>query len=305
MASVGFYNVTSVDNCPICFDTMDGPDPVVAHHNMGERHPIHRDCMKEWIEKTATDPACPTCKVPVKVSSLVFSYSWRERVAINCNRIFNRIKIIEGPAILLGTILMITDIFQGKAEFGVLTQGLIGTVFTIEAIKMPSVILILGGTLGTGIATELIAKVVETVKEETNLANIRVSVARMVAASGGEEPKNYVKWLIEEGFADAAAAGLTDRLEDAEAAFYHARVLDYMASAALKAVGSLFIKTVAVSALALSLKKIMTVRRMAVERTSEAVKDAVAGVFCGVMSAASLAVLAGIQGTAIYFGSWG
>ena len=55
----------------------------------------------------------------------------------------------------------------------------------------------------------------------------------------------------------------------------------------------------------LSLKKIMTVRRMAVERTSEAVKDAVAGVFCGVMSAASLAVLAGIQGTAIYFGSWG
>ena len=130
MASVGFYNVTSVDNCPICFDPMNGSAPAVAHHNKGHLHPIHRDCIKKCVEQSVTDPVCPSCRVPVDVTSL---YSWKERGGTKFNQIKNDKLKIAGLAMIVIALGMLVVTKEEKLRDARLTLAQVIGVFSGRA----------------------------------------------------------------------------------------------------------------------------------------------------------------------------
>ncbi|MEI6243094.1 MAG: RING finger protein [Chlamydiota bacterium] len=61
------------DTCCICQDPL-GRWGVVAHDGKdGEKHPMHRSCMRTWSD---IKPYCPFCKISVNTKSLI---SWKEK----------------------------------------------------------------------------------------------------------------------------------------------------------------------------------------------------------------------------------
>ena len=64
---MNFISVNSIDDCAICRDTMENT-PAVGHKNGGEKHPLHPECVKQWL---FTHDDCPTCHVKVNVKSLM------------------------------------------------------------------------------------------------------------------------------------------------------------------------------------------------------------------------------------------
>jgi len=61
-------------NCDICLvDFEENESGVVAHSGNGDKHPIHKSCIKLWAAK---QPICPTCKTPVNGNGL---FTWSER----------------------------------------------------------------------------------------------------------------------------------------------------------------------------------------------------------------------------------
>lgn len=78
MNMINFYQkVNSVDDCPICMETLKNSH-AVAHTGGGDHHPIHADCIKNWL-CDIKQTTCPNCRVPVNKESL---FSWKEKKII-------------------------------------------------------------------------------------------------------------------------------------------------------------------------------------------------------------------------------
>lgn len=57
-------------SCPLCLDFFyESTHPVVAHQGEGFKHPIHLECVKEWLLK---NPSCPSCRCPIQIDSTEF-----------------------------------------------------------------------------------------------------------------------------------------------------------------------------------------------------------------------------------------
>jgi len=60
--------------CPICLneDSSTNPD-TIAHTGLGQKHPVHKACIRLWLE---AHNACPNCKTQIDKRSL---FPWKER----------------------------------------------------------------------------------------------------------------------------------------------------------------------------------------------------------------------------------
>lgn len=56
------------NDCPICFEPLS--KKVVTHEGYGEKHPIHKKCIKKWVKENASNgiiPTCPICRANIDV----------------------------------------------------------------------------------------------------------------------------------------------------------------------------------------------------------------------------------------------
>ncbi|MEI6242004.1 MAG: RING finger domain-containing protein [Chlamydiota bacterium] len=77
--SVSFSKTTVFnpkENCAICHDFLEKSEVVVHGGNDGEKHPVHKNCIMEWVKR---NPSCPICRARVTGNSL---FSWKERALI-------------------------------------------------------------------------------------------------------------------------------------------------------------------------------------------------------------------------------
>ena len=87
---IKFYEFSSTENCGICLETMRDTD-TVAHTGLGNLHPVHRACLKEW---TNINNSCPVCRAPIEVGFL-------DALAKVAPGILERIKAVAGVATVM------------------------------------------------------------------------------------------------------------------------------------------------------------------------------------------------------------
>ncbi len=72
--SICFYPVAqSGKDCPICYEPMHDVEggtikkAIVAHNGIdGEKHPMHKECIKKWLNIISQCPVkCPVCNIQV------------------------------------------------------------------------------------------------------------------------------------------------------------------------------------------------------------------------------------------------
>ncbi|SCA63294.1 hypothetical protein SCG7086_AO_00020 [Chlamydiales bacterium SCGC AG-110-P3] len=68
-------NITDVErDCCVCLENLNNQPGVVAHNEGGTEHPIHANCIKEWL---ANHDHCPVCRGAVEKDSLL---SWKDKI---------------------------------------------------------------------------------------------------------------------------------------------------------------------------------------------------------------------------------
>ncbi|MFA6119058.1 MAG: RING finger domain-containing protein [Parachlamydiales bacterium] len=128
--SVSFNTISNYDDnntCNICSEPLKNQE-VVAHSGIdGTKHPIHKECIKNWIKKS---PTCPICRKTVKVESLL---STKEILII-------KIKIWCSELLLatcgIATGILVSKALEGPNETDIILTGRI----------------ILGAVAGTGMS---------------------------------------------------------------------------------------------------------------------------------------------------------
>lgn len=88
--SVSFHSFPTNADCGICLNSMVGEDSV-AHSGDGEKHPLHKECLKVWME---TKQECPFCQAQVDVSSIT---TWKERA-------ITKLKLIRNDALVVAAL---------------------------------------------------------------------------------------------------------------------------------------------------------------------------------------------------------
>lgn len=90
--AVSFYpfrDYKQQDRCYVCLDFLKNKE-VVAHDQDGEKHPIHKDCIRDWFSKMQyADYICPFCKKIVNINTLNTVFSLKEKTIIRLNSIKN------------------------------------------------------------------------------------------------------------------------------------------------------------------------------------------------------------------------
>lgn len=83
-------------SCGVCREPLI-QDVVIHNNDDGEKHPFHKNCVREWMK---IDPTCPVCRVNIDPSSI---FSWQDKVT----SVWNRCKNYKRPtAEILGGIGM-------------------------------------------------------------------------------------------------------------------------------------------------------------------------------------------------------
>lgn len=65
-------------DCGICKEVLD--ENVIAHDNVGLKHPFHKKCIVEWLK---INSSCPICRASLDTSTF---FSWQDRMAWHWNR---------------------------------------------------------------------------------------------------------------------------------------------------------------------------------------------------------------------------
>jgi hypothetical protein len=79
--TVSFRSTTNIENirskeCPICIEEFNNEEvtnrEVAEHDEGGSRHPIHKECLHEWIISNPNHPnnTCPSCRVNFDVGNI-------------------------------------------------------------------------------------------------------------------------------------------------------------------------------------------------------------------------------------------
>lgn len=97
---VSYYDFPSNDECGICRESMKGEDSV-AHSGIGKKHPLHKNCLKTWLQ---TKNECPFCKERVELNSLL---TWKERIVRELRLMKHDALALALPALIAETV---TDI---------------------------------------------------------------------------------------------------------------------------------------------------------------------------------------------------
>lgn len=48
------------DECPVCYKELRSEE-IVAHSNGGDKHPVHKACIEEWLQSIQSTYRCPHC----------------------------------------------------------------------------------------------------------------------------------------------------------------------------------------------------------------------------------------------------
>ena len=134
---VGFHSIHSVDSCGICWQPMNHSD-VVAHNALdggysgdGEKHPVHRKCIKEWLK---IQNQCPFCHVLLDENSI---FSWKDRCIIELNKLKDQVSFgLDGVMLAAALKFFVIELgsqgLMAGAEIGCAVAGTVGK--TIGAI---------------------------------------------------------------------------------------------------------------------------------------------------------------------------
>jgi hypothetical protein len=110
--TVGWQQITNPlsFDCGICKEVLD--ENVIAHDNLGIKHPFHKKCVIEWLK---INSSCPVCRASLDTSSL---FSWQDRMVWHWNR-YKRtiaqpeIACVIAIGILFGAVLKMLPNEQG------------------------------------------------------------------------------------------------------------------------------------------------------------------------------------------------
>lgn len=69
-------------DCGICLESLE--QNVVAHEGEGNKHPLHKNCIKKWVQLHPLNPTCPSCFANVNPNSLL---SLREQMMNYCKKV--------------------------------------------------------------------------------------------------------------------------------------------------------------------------------------------------------------------------
>lgn len=72
--SASFSSCLSGGNCGICQESIIDNDYVAHSGEHGIKHPMHRNCIKEWLKH---HPRCPICSIQCDDESLL---NWKQKV---------------------------------------------------------------------------------------------------------------------------------------------------------------------------------------------------------------------------------
>lgn len=86
------YTIETNLDCAICFDSLEGVK-AWAHNGLGNRHPVHPECLKDWIKRQTTVSSCPSCREKLDIRS-IFNLTGTDLLLVN---FYKKIASFSGP----------------------------------------------------------------------------------------------------------------------------------------------------------------------------------------------------------------